>query len=186
MSGFLFARSLACWLRLALCFNLFAAGSSAVWAGSDPVVFGWIEKAYVVPLGVITKAKMDSGALTSSINATHVERYKKGGEKWVRFTLSLTDSETRQLKTVTLERPFYRLVKVFGAGGAETRPVVVLEICIGNRRLSEQFTLNDRTDMNYGLLIGRRSMKHIGLLDVNQTFILPPSCPSMYSAGLAE
>lgn len=139
-------------------------------------VFGWVEKARIIEAGVTTKAKMDTGALTSSIHATHVERFRRNGKKWVRFTISLTDTDTDEVITRTLERPFVRRIKLTGAGGVDHRLVVTLDICIGKQKLLEQFSLSDRSDKIYGLLIGRRTMEHMGLLDVKKTFTAQPAC----------
>lgn len=137
-------------------------------------VFGWVEKAYVPALGVTTKAKMDTGALTSSIYATHVERFLRNGKKWVRFTVALKDADTRSTVTKTLERPFYRRIKLSGAGGVDHRLVVFMDFCIGNQRLHEQVSLSNRANKIYDLLIGRRTMEHLGLLDVRRTFTSEP------------
>lgn len=151
--------------------------SVSVAAGAkQPRIYGWVEKAYIPAMGVTTKAKMDSGALTSSIHATNVERFKRDGKKWVRFDVTLKDTNSDVEVTKTLERPFVRRIKLFGAGGSDSRVVVSLDICIGDQLLSEQFSLSDRDDKIYGLLIGRRTMEHIGLLDVNQTFTVQPNC----------
>lgn len=34
------------------------------------------------------KARIDSGAKTSSIQATHIRRFKRGGESWVSFEVN--------------------------------------------------------------------------------------------------
>lgn len=139
-------------------------------------VFGWIEKASMPDIGVTAKVKMDTGALTSSIHATHVERFQKDDEKWVRFTVKLQDSNTDQEVIKVLERPFHRKIKISGAGGVDNRLVVFLDICIGDRLLREQFSLSNRSDKKYGMLIGRRTIEHMGLVDVNKTFTSQPDC----------
>lgn len=150
--------------------------SAAALACAHKRTFGWVEKAYVPDAGVTTKAKMDTGALTSSIYATNVERFRKNGKKWVRFTVNLTDTGSDEVVTTTLERPFVRRIKLSGAGGVDHRLVVTLDICIGEQLLHEQFSLSDRSDKIYGLLIGRRTMEHMGLLDVTRTFTMQPHC----------
>lgn len=145
-------------------------------AMAERTVFGWVEKAWVPALGVTTKVKMDSGALTSSVHADSVERFRRNGEKWVRFSITLKDTETDREVTRVLERPFVRRIKLTGAGGVDRRVVVMMEVCIGDKLLQEQFSLSDRSDKIYGLLIGRRTMEHIGLLDVGETFTMQPSC----------
>ena len=65
---------------------------------------------------------------------------------------------------------------VRGAGGSDRRPVVKMSICMGDQVYEEQFSLRDRGDMTYPVLIGRRTIEHIGLIDVSETFLLKPSC----------
>lgn len=139
-------------------------------------IFGWVEKAEIEPWGVEIKAKLDSGALTSSMHARDIERFEKDDEDWVRFTVDVEDTNEDETVTRTYERPLFRNVKIRGAGGTERRPVVLMKLCMGQRVYEEQFSLENRGDMNYPLLIGRRTIQHLGLLDVTATFLHEPSC----------
>src|SRR5690606_41240634 len=76
---------------------------------------------------------------------------------------------------------FYRQITGRGAGGEDYRPVVKMRMCIGNRIYEEQFSLRDRSDMTYPVLLGRRTIEHIGLIDVSSTFLLPLECPEQAS-----
>ena len=40
----------------------------------------------------------------------------------------------------------------------------------------EQFSLNDRDRMLYPVLIGRRTLEHLGAVDASRTFTLQPKC----------
>ena len=162
-------------LKKIVCGVVLCCQALAVTANTGQVV-GWVEIIGVPVLGVNAKAKLDTGALTSSIHATNVARFTKDDEKWVRFTISLQDAASKKVVERELERPLHRRVKVFGAGGADSRLVVFLAICVGDQLLNEQFSLSNRKDKNYGLLIGRRTLQHIGLLDVRKTFTLAPQC----------
>ena len=51
-----------------------------------------------------------------------------------------------------------------------------MNLCMGNTVYEEQFTLNDRSDMIYPVLLGRRTLSHLGYLDVTQTFTHSPDC----------
>ena len=76
----------------------------------------------------------------------------------------------------TFERPIYRDLTVRGAGGRDSRPVVLMKICFGDTVYEEQFGLDNRSDMLYPVLIGRRTIAHIGLIDVSETFMHKPNC----------
>lgn len=138
--------------------------------------YGWVEKVYIPAVGVTTKVKLDTGALTSSIHVTDVERFNRGKEKWVRFTASLKDTSSGEQVTKTLERRFVRRVKLTGAGGEDHRLVVYMDLCIGDQFLHEQVTLSNRADKNYDLLIGRRTIARLGFIDVRRTFTVQPLC----------
>ncbi len=154
--------------------GLVVGGASAALA--DDKVFGWVEKATVEPWGVEVKAKLDSGALTSSLDARDIERFERDGEDWVRFRLKLEDEASGEAFSEWLELPLYRNLRLRGAGGIDRRPVVLMEVCLGDTVYEEQFSLRDRGDMNYPLLLGRRTIGHLGLLDVRDTFLTDPDC----------
>jgi hypothetical protein len=142
----------------------------------SPQVLGWIEKGLILPEEIAVKFKLDSGALTSSMHAENIDRFKKDGDDWVRFTLELEDVDTDKKIEKRIEREVVRDIKVRGAGGAEKRPVVLMKVCLGNRTYEEQFSLNDRDKMNYPVLIGRRALEDIGLVDSSKTFTVEPDC----------
>ncbi|MGR4069397.1 retropepsin-like aspartic peptidase RloA3 [Billgrantia sp. C5P2] len=144
--------------------------------GERDAVFGWVEKSTLEPWGVEVKAKLDSGALTSSLDARDIERFDKEGEEWVRFRLKLEDEANGETFSEWLELPLYRSLKLRGAGGVDRRPVVLMKICMDDTVYEEQFSLRDRGDMNYPLLLGRRTIGHLGLLDVRSTFLTNPDC----------
>lgn len=144
---------------------------------NDVQVVGWLEKAIVMPVGATVKMKLDSGALTSSMDAKNIEPFKRSGKNWVRFRLHLEDKQTGEDVYRDMEMPVKRYTRIRGAGGEERRPVVILPLCIGDKVYREEFTLRDRDNMLYPVLIGRRTLKDLGLLDVNSTYLTTPTCP---------
>lgn len=140
------------------------------------VVVGWIEKAQILPERAAVKVKVDSGALTSSMHAVNIETFTRKGKEWVRYDVPVEDADTDERVRMEFERPVYRRILVRGAGGKERRPVVKMSICLGDQVYEEQFSLRDRGDMTYPVLIGRRTIEHIGLIDVSETFLLPLEC----------
>lgn len=63
----------------------------AVAQAANDEVFGWVEKATIEPWGVMVKAKLDSGALTSSMHAENIETFERDDEEWVRFDVEVED-----------------------------------------------------------------------------------------------
>lgn len=144
---------------------------------SGKSVFGWIEEGLVLPEHTAVKMKLDTGAHTSSMQATNLERFERGGKPWVRFDVEVMDIDTGDLVSSRFERPILRAVAVKGAGGVDHRVVASMSICIGTVRYEGEFTLRNREGMLYPVLLGREAIEHIGLVDVTRTFTIEPSCP---------
>jgi hypothetical protein len=145
-------------------------------AASAPAVYGWIEKGLIMPSGVAVKMKLDTGALTSSMDARDLHHFKRDGKPWVRFTLQVTDANTDKQVRQTLKRPVEHMVTVRGAGGMEQRPTVTMAICLGDKVYEEWFTLRDRSKMIYPVLLGRRLLADLGAVDSSRTFTVKPRC----------
>lgn len=142
----------------------------------DRAVFGWVEMATIEPWDTKVKAKADTGALTSSMHAEDVEEFEKNDENWVRFTIEITDEANGEKVSKAFEKPVYRHLVVHGAGGQDRRPVVLMKLCIADTIYEEQFSLEDRDDMNYPVLLGRRTIQSLGFIDVTRTFTREPQC----------
>jgi len=138
--------------------------------------YGWLEKIKIQPWNVEAKAKLDTGALTSSMHAEDVNVIERDGKKWVKFTVNLEDTETGERVEKRIERPLFREFTVKGAGGRDERPVVLMNVCIGDTIYQEQFSLRDRGNMLYPILLGRRTIQHLGPIDVTRTFVTESSC----------
>ncbi|MEH6565448.1 MAG: ATP-dependent zinc protease [Halopseudomonas sp.] len=137
---------------------------------------GWVEEGVIMPDDLTVKFKLDSGALTSSMHAEDIELFEKDGEDWVRFRVELEDINSEETVASTFERPLERNLKVRGAGGSEERPVVKMQVCVGDEMLNEEFSLRDRDNMHYPVLLGRRTLNELGPIDTSRTFTTEPQC----------
>ncbi|MGP9497972.1 MULTISPECIES: ATP-dependent zinc protease family protein [unclassified Halomonas] len=124
-------------------------------------------------VGTYLKARVDSGAETSSLSASDITRFERDGEDWVRFKLALTedDSVVESLRNEWIEAPVQRRVRIVQASGEESRPVVSLLMTLGPIRENVEFTLNDRTHLDFPVLLGRRFLMDIAIVDVAQTYL---------------
>lgn len=164
-------------MKSAVIFILSTALVAPVMARADDLpVNGWVEEVNIYPEGVPVKAKLDTGALTSSMDARNIEFFEKDSQRWVRFDVFVKNNDTGQESQQEFERVLLRKVKVRGAGGADSRPVVQMQICIGNQLLNEEFSLRNRKNMIYPVLVGRKSLKHVGPVDVSKKFTREPDC----------
>ena len=168
-----------CLLQSAILLSLCTAPAFA----ATQQVLGWVEEGLILPENLAVKFKLDTGALTSSMHAEDIERFEKDGEDWVRFNIELEDIATNKQVNAQFERQVERGIKVRGAGGSERRPVVLMKVCLGDQVYEEQFSLNDRDRMNYPVLVGRRTLEKIGLVDSNQTFTVEPDCAKSASSA---
>lgn len=157
-------------------FALLLAVSLPVASQKRPASFGWIEEGLLLPEKVSVKVKLDTGALTSSIDAKDISRFEKNGEKWVKYNVEVKDSDTGKKIKIGFARRVERFVKLRGAGGTDHRMVVQMKICMGSTIYNEQFSLNNRAKMLYPVLLGRKTIQNLGLVDVSRTFTVEPKC----------
>lgn len=124
-------------------------------------------------VGTYLKARVDSGANTSSLSASDITRFERDGEDWVRFKLALTDDDivVESVRDEWIEAPIERRVRVVQASGEASRPVISLPMTLGPISENVEFTLNDRTHLDYPVLLGRRFLLDIALIDVADTYL---------------
>ncbi len=140
------------------------------------VIAGWAEKVRVENHPYDIKAKLDTGAKTSSIHAIDIQPFKRDGERWAKFTLILNDSQGEQHK-ITLEKPRSRKASIKNHdGNNDTRYVIDLEVCFNGRRFTTEFTLADRSEYIYDILLGRQFLKEAAIIDPDKTFLTLASC----------
>ena len=132
------------------------------------VIVGEVENFYLAGPGLIYKARIDSGAETSSFDARNITRFERDGSNWVRFDVPVPGAD----KFVTLEKEISRRVRVIQASAdeAERRVVVELQFFIGDHRQVAEFTLADRTNLTYEVLIGRNILRDVMLVDVGKEY----------------
>jgi hypothetical protein len=143
-------------------------------------IFGWVERVELLDGQISLKAKLDTGARTSSLDATNIERFSRDGERYVRFVLADPDTETE----ITLERPLVRNVRIVSHSGEnQRRAVVTLPICYGPWHEEIEFSLIDRSNFIYPVLLGRSALEGRVLVDSEATFANYPDCDLSGDSG---
>ncbi|MDR5898274.1 ATP-dependent zinc protease [Halomonas vilamensis] len=126
-------------------------------------------------IGTYLKARIDSGANTSSLSAREVTRFERDGENWVRFKLALNDDDVavEEKRNEWIEAPVKRRVRVIQSANDEgdSRPVISLLTTLGPMRENVEFTLTNRSHLSYPVLLGRRFLLDIALIDVAETYL---------------
>lgn len=144
---------------------------------ASPEVLGWLEGAYLQPWGVRVRAKLDSGALTSSIHAQNIETFERGGEPWVRFWFPYGAREGFE-HGFQIEKPVQRQATVKEHVGENAiRYVVEIDMCVSGTTFPVEVTLADRSKFNYPVLLGRRALSGRYLIDPQVSFKGNRSCP---------
>jgi hypothetical protein len=140
--------------------------------GQEKVVVGWLEKVYISPGNLIVRAKLDTGAKTSSLTALNLVSFIRDSEPWVRF-----DVADKSGQRITLEQKVHRVTRIKRHGGEpQTRVVIRMSICLGNSLREAEFTLVDRTGFNYPMLLGRNFLAGSYFVDASAKFTMKPQC----------
>lgn len=129
--------------------------------------FGEDEYVYIKEADATIDARIDTGAAVSSISATDITEFERQGKKWYRFTIDANDHN------IVVEAPFVRTSTIRQASKETTteRVVVSLTIKVGEYSTQSEFTLTDRSRMQYPLLIGRTLIQDIAVVDVSRDHI---------------
>lgn len=116
------------------------------------------------------KAKVDTGARTSSLHAFGLHRYDVDGEPWVRFEIHPWQRSTAD--SVVVEAPVFdeRLVRP-STGEAQLRPVVRLPVRIADRVRSVELTLTRRDTMGFRMLLGRQALRGYYVVDPGRSYV---------------
>jgi hypothetical protein len=133
-------------------------------------VVGWREWVSLPTVGLDwIKAKIDTGARTSSVHAFDQQDFERNGERWVRFSVhpwQATDEDA-----VWVERPLVEVRTVRSSSGhAEERPLVHLDLSRAGRTVTAEVTLSRRDEMGFRMLVGREALAQGFLVDPARSY----------------
>jgi hypothetical protein len=133
---------------------------------------GQLEKVWMTTLNLALSARIDTGAETSSLDARDVEIFERNGKRWVRFEI---EHPEKGEAPILVERKVTRMVSIVQSNSAdsERRPVIKLGITIGNVNQTAEFTLSNRSHLDFQVLVGRNILKDVMVVDVSQENIAP-------------
>ncbi|WP_168433240.1 ATP-dependent zinc protease family protein [Pontiella sulfatireligans] len=138
-------------------------------AMGEMLVIGEAEYLYVNEAACTYDARIDTGATTCSIHAEDIAPFERDDEQWIKFTLvnpgtkERTEITEKLVRVVTIKQHESDSVK---------RYVVLLKVFIGRQMRTFEFTLADRSDYSYPLLVGRNLLRGHALVDVSQSYTL--------------
>ncbi|MCL1481418.1 MAG: RimK/LysX family protein [Marinobacter sp.] len=126
----------------------------------------------------------------------NVEEFKKDDQKWVKFQIPLADHKDHTAEgdinhkeiILELERPVERTVLIKRRGAPSQRCyVVTMDFCFAGTSHKTQFSLTDRGNFSYSVLLDRRFMGDDNLLiDPADNFIAAKECEYMSLEELVE
>lgn len=137
--------------------------------GKAVLLVGWREAVDLPELGFAgLPAKIDTGARTSSLHAFDPECFERDGVEWVRFLLDVgPDHEPRLCEAHHVE---HRMV-TSSNGQAEERLVIKTTLKIGKIAFRTEFTLADRSEMAYPILVGRMALRRRFHVDAGRSWL---------------
>ncbi|MHA4979577.1 retropepsin-like aspartic peptidase RloA2 [Pseudomonas extremorientalis] len=131
---------------------------------AEPTLYGRYEYIQLPEIGETFKAKMDTGALTASLSARDIQTFTRDGDDWVRFRLGGKDASDK-----VYEHKVSRISKIKSRADEDEdeatvakRPVIDLEMCLGDVKRTVEVNLTDRSSFNYPLLIGAKALREFG------------------------
>jgi hypothetical protein len=124
-----------------------------------PVVIGKAERVGVEAIETSVKARIDTGAGVTSLNAQIIDVTKSpgpGGSEKVKFQIRDDAGNTRTLEKDVMD---WQNIKNKGGDGYTKRPVVKMDLCLGGKEIYGRVNLVDRSNFRYQLLIGRNFLE---------------------------
>ncbi len=134
-------------------------------------VIGWREWVGLPELGIKKiKAKIDTGARTSSLDAKNYELIEQQGVSLVRFQVPCGSRENPIDKTCIATVVEHRDVTNSG-GQVEERIVISTAIQIGTLTKDIEVTLTRRANMKFRMLLGRTAIREEFTIDAGASYL---------------
>jgi hypothetical protein len=147
---------------------------------------GWREWVGLPELGIERiKAKVDTGARTSTLHAFAVEPFVDGGQQYVRFSMHPLQKNTRHViecVAVAIDRR-----EVSDSGGhREQRWVIETPVVIGADRYPIELTLTARDNMLFRMLLGRTAIRGRYRVDPARSYLQGGKPPPKHGKPVSE
>jgi len=142
---------------------------------SSKLMVGQLEQVWLQNLQLALPARIDTGAETASLDARNIELFERNGRRWVRFEIL----HPKTGEPLPVERKLKRMVAIVQSNtpDSERRAVIKMGITIGDISQTAEFTLSDRSHLDYQVLVGRNILKDFMVVDVSRENIAPLAMP---------
>lgn len=134
-------------------------------------IIGWREWVQLPQLGIAKiKAKIDTGARSSSLHAYDLKYEEREGQQWVRFKVH--PRQRSSSGPISAEAPVLEFRKVRSSNGQVTkRPVVLTSVNLLGGIWEIELTLANRDAMGFRMLLGREAIRGRLLVDSGASFL---------------
>lgn len=132
---------------------------------------GWREFLSLPKLGVESvKAKIDTGARTSSLHVSEISFYKRKDKEFAHFTIH--PKQKSALPAIEAKAEVVERRKITSSNGhASLRPVIVTEMVVGDQRRLIELTLVNRDMMGFRMLLGREALRGEYIVDPGRSYL---------------
>lgn len=138
---------------------------------SELRTIGWREWVALPELDISRiKAKVDTGARSSSLHAYDIEVFSRGRRDYVRFVVHPVQRETRTTLHCVAELHEHRHVKS-SSGHREYRPIIRTLVELDGKRWPIDLTLTTRDSMGFRMLLGREAIRGRFLVDPGRSYL---------------
>lgn len=124
---------------------------------------------FVEVSGMTFPAKLDTGADVSSMNAVNIKRFKKDGQDMVSFTYQNNQGDKQDFV-----KPVIDVMRIKAKKGEEVniRPVVEMEVKLGDLEKKVKVNLQDRSRFEYSMILGKNFLKYGALVSSDEDYVL--------------
>lgn len=135
-------------------------------------VIGWREWVSIPEMNISRiKAKIDTGARSSSIHAWRIVEEKRADGLWVHFDV-YPDQKNKYNRVATVAKVVDQRRVRSSSGHQEIRYVVSISICFGDYKFPIEVTLADRDAMGFRLLLGRTALCQRFIVNPGRSFVI--------------
>ena len=122
-------------------------------------LIGWREWVGLPDLGVSAiKAKVDTGARSSSLHVCDIEEYDENGLAMVRFEIHPAQRSSEPAILASSPLLEHRSVRS-SSGKAQIRPVIKTAVKLLSQIWQVELTLANRDEMGFRMLLGREAFR---------------------------
>ncbi len=140
-------------------------------AAKQPIqAIGWREWLALPDLGIDSiKAKIDTGARSSSLHAFSIRQFERDDRTWVRFKVHPIQRDSKTTLDVEAEVLEFRKVRS-SSGHSNVRPVILTAVQWLGQSWQVELTLASRDEMGFRMLLGREAVRGRFMVDAGKSW----------------